>query len=213
MAVLVLVLTQQALAGEAQPETGIAQEASPEGWFAHGRSEAAFTSGAFFSPFVATHKRPTLDYTITGLQFGYMLGDARGAGWWRGNFELAADTFGSAIFKGPGTYIAGETVWVKYNFLPQKPRGLVPYFQAGAGIVLTDIDRGIVGERFNFNLDLGIGARYFISRRCSLDLEYRYQHISNANLGRHNPRTCLWDENADGALRKKIRLSLEVTRD
>ena len=46
----------------------------------------------------------------------------------------------------------------------------------------TDIDHSILGQPFNFNLDLGAGVRYFIGRNWSLSLEYRYQHISNANL-------------------------------
>ena len=29
-------------------------------------------------------------------------------------------------------------------------------------------------------------ARYVLARHWSLDLEYRYQHISNANLAGHN---------------------------
>ena len=50
----------------------------------------------------------------------------------------------------------------------------------------TDIDHGIVGQPFNFNLDLGFGVRYFLGRNWSLSLEYRYQHISNAGLNKHN---------------------------
>jgi opacity protein-like surface antigen len=53
-------------------------------------------------------------------------------------------------------------------------------------LVTTDIDRGLVGQPFNFSLDLGVGLRYFVTRRWSINLEYRFQHISNADLGQRN---------------------------
>ena len=155
------------------------------GLFERGRSETSIASGALFSPFIATRNRPTINYTITELQLGYMLEDLREAGWLRGNFELAGDVYGSGIFKGPGSYLAGATLWLRYNFVPPGWR-LIPYAQAGAGITFTDIDHDIVGEDFNFNLDVGFGARYFLAKNWSLNLEYRYQHVSNANLGKRN---------------------------
>jgi lipid A 3-O-deacylase len=175
-----------ALAGEDAAAAAQGRALSPDHLFGRGHYEAAFTSGVFFSPFVATQNRPTIDYSFTGLQLGYMLSDVKGSGWWRGNFELAGEGFGSAVFEGPGGYIAGGTLWLRYNFLPRIAPRFVPYVQAGAGILSTDIDHGIVGQPFNFNLDLGVGARYFIARNWALSLEYRYQHISNANLGRNN---------------------------
>jgi opacity protein-like surface antigen len=62
----------------------------------------------------------------------------------------------------------------------------IPYTQAGLGLTSTDIDRQIVGQPFNFNLDLGAGTRYLLSEHWALNLEYRFQHISNANTGTHN---------------------------
>jgi hypothetical protein len=184
--ILLLLIAPMARGGEAQPQTAVPESPSFEDWFSHGRWEAALTGGVLFSPFLATHGRPTIDYTYSGVQLGYMVCDTLGSSWWRGNFEVAADTFGSAIFEGSGSYIAGETFWLRWNFVPPKLHGLTPYVQGGLGFVFTDIDRSIVGQRFNFNLDIGIGARYFISQRCSVNLEYRYQHISNANMGEHN---------------------------
>jgi len=156
-----------------------------EGLFEHARYEATITSGALFSPFLATGGRPTINYTITEVQFGYMLSDVKGHGWTRGNFELVGEGFGSAIFYGEGSFIAGITVWLRYNFAPPSWR-FVPFAQAGMGLTSTDIDHKYVGQPFNFNLDIGIGTRYLLSERWSLNLECRYQHISNANTGEHN---------------------------
>jgi lipid A 3-O-deacylase PagL len=153
--------------------------------FERSQLELCLDSGVLFSPFVATRNRPTIDYTITEIQLGYMVTPVNHAGWLRGNLELLGDAFGGRVFEGVGSYVTGATAWLRYNLVPHSAR-LVPYAQAGGGFVFTDIDRGIVGEDFNFNLGLGVGARYFLSERWSLNLEYRYQHISNANLGRKN---------------------------
>jgi opacity protein-like surface antigen len=48
------------------------------------------------------------------------------------------------------------------------------------------LDRRIESQNFNFNLNLGAGVRYFVARNWSLNLECRYQHISNADMARHN---------------------------
>ena len=161
--VLLLLNVQLAAAGEDPATDSPARTFSPDRLFEGGRYEAAFTSGMFFSPFVATRNRPTIDYSLTSLQLGYMLGDVKGDRWWRGNFELVGEGFGSAIWEGPGSYIAGGTLWLRYNFVPRRSPGLVPYTQAGAGAVSTDIDQEIVGEPFNFNLDLGISLRCFLA--------------------------------------------------
>jgi len=185
--VFLLLICQVATGGEAQQQTNDTKTVVMDLWFTDGQCEATFTSGALFSPFGPTKGRPTINYTISELQLGYMLTDPHGPGWLRGNVELAGEGFGGAVFLGSsGSYVAGGTLWLRYNFLRTKAYGLCPFFQGGGGFTFTDIDRGVVGQRFNFNLDLGAGARYFLSQRCSLNLEYRYQHISNANLGPHN---------------------------
>lgn len=153
--------------------------------FERGRCELTLGGGAMLSPIGLPRNRPVINYSMTDLQLGYMLGDVKGAGWWRGNFELVGEAFGSAIFEGPGSYLAGGTLWLRYNFVPSTWR-LTPYLQAGAGLVTTDIDRGLVGQPFNFNLSASLGLRYFLSRHWSIEAEYRFQHISNADLGRKN---------------------------
>ncbi len=156
-----------------------------EDLFSSGRHEASLNTGVLFSPFIANGGRPIINYTITEAQFGYMLGGGLHHGALRGNFEVLGEGFGSAIFEGSGGYIAGMTLWARYNFLQPEWR-FVPYIQAGAGLTATDIDRHIVGQTFNFNLEVGLGTRYLLTEKWALLVEYRYQHISNANTGAHN---------------------------
>jgi hypothetical protein len=153
--------------------------------FEQGRYEMGLNSGVLFSPFAATKGRPTINYTITELQLGYMLTDVKQAGWLRGNVEILGNGFGGTIFRGSGKYVAGGTLWLRYNLIPANSR-FGAYAQAGAGLTFTDIDREMVGQRFNFNLDLALGIRYFMRSDLALNLEYRYQHISNSNMAQHN---------------------------
>ena len=153
--------------------------------FAYGRFEGTLTSGVMFSPFIANGGRPTINYTISEAQVGYMLGGGAEEGWCRGNFEVVGEGFGSSIFEGSGNYIAGLTFWGRYNFVQPSWR-FVPYIQGGAGLTVTDIDHHIVGQAFNFNLNIGVGTRYLLSQRWAVLLEYRFQHISNANSAAHN---------------------------
>jgi opacity protein-like surface antigen len=38
------------------------------------------------------------------------------------------------------------------------------------------------GSHFNFVLQAGLGFQYAVGDRNTLDLEWRYNHLSNANL-------------------------------
>ncbi len=149
------------------------------------RWEANISSGVLFSPVGTPKDRPVINYTITTLQLGYMLTDVGGPGILRGNFEVAGDVFASKVFIGPGSYIAGGTVWIRYNFVPAGWR-IIPYLEGGAGLTTTDIDRSYVGQPFNFNLDIAAGLRFFVAKNWSVNLSCQYQHISNANTGNKN---------------------------
>ena len=168
-------------AGTARAEN----DASLDEFFRGGHFEASLGNGCLFSPFAAIRNRPTLNYTISELQLDYMLTDVSGPSLWRGNWEVASGAFGGTAFDGVGDDIAGATVWLRYNFVPRQSR-FAPYLHAGAGLTYSDINRRLVGQDFNFNLDLGAGVRYLLSSHWSVNLEYRYQHISNANMADRN---------------------------
>jgi opacity protein-like surface antigen len=163
-----------------------------ENHFQSGVYEASAGCAILFSPFVATDNRPTVNYQLTELTLGYMLTPVRGSRFWRGNFEVAGSAFGGPIFEGQGSYVAGIAVWGRYNFVPRSGH-FVPFLQVGMGLTETDVDRRLEGQNFNFNLNAGLGTRYFISPNWSVNAEYRYQHISNANLSSRNVGV-----NADG---------------
>ena len=153
--------------------------------FHSGRFEPSVGAGVLFSPMITGKGRPTENYALGDAQVGYMVTDLWGEGFLRGNFELAVEAFGAGIFSGTGNYVAGGTLWFRYNFVPHDWR-VLPYAQVGGGLTSMDIDHRYDGMNFNFNVDAALGARYFIEPRLAVNLEYRFQHISNADLGRHN---------------------------
>jgi opacity protein-like surface antigen len=68
----------------------------------------------------------------------------------------------------------------------QENSRFIPYLQVGAGGTSVEVLQRVEGENFNFNLDAGLGCRYFFTRSFSANAECRYQHISNADLSAHN---------------------------
>jgi lipid A 3-O-deacylase len=154
-------------------------------FFQRGKQEVMLSGGMLFSPVGADKNRPTLNYTLSGLQWGWMLTDPKSSGWLRGNFEAAGEVMGGAVVKGRGSYMVGGTLWLRYNFLQPNWR-VVPFFQAGAGAEATDMDPRLIGETFNFNLNVGAGVRCFIAKDWAVSAECRYQHISNAKLSNHD---------------------------
>ena len=178
--VLVFFIFNVAISGTLKADEPIADSHFQKGLF-----ETSLGSGAMFSPFITGMNRPKLDYTVTEVQFGYMLTDAAGPAFLRGNCEIAGSLFGGGIFEGEGTYVSGTTIWLRYNFVPRNSR-FAPYMEGGAGLTLTDLNRQIENQNFNFNLNLGAGVRCFFARSWSLNLEARFQHISNANMSSRN---------------------------
>ena len=154
-------------------------------YFERGKYEVSLVSGVMFSPVGADRNRPTVDYSLSGLQLGWMLSTPGESGWLRGNWEVALEAMGGTVFNGRGSYMAGGTVWARYNFIQPGWR-VVPYVQGGAGAEATDFDQRLIGETFNFNLDVGVGARCFLAQKWALEFECRYQHLSNAKISNHD---------------------------
>jgi|TARA_Y100000310_G_C20555900_1_gene750505 hypothetical protein len=77
----------------------------------------------------------------------------------------------------------------RYNFERFSDK-LIPFCELGAGILYNDIyqnkDQGLVGQALEFSLMAGTGLTYFISKDTALDLNFAFEHISNANLAKRN---------------------------
>lgn len=78
----------------------------------------------------------------------------------------------------------GSPVGAQVNFVHN--RRFEPFLTAGGGFLY--FDRRLFGEtQFNFTAQMGGGVQLFTGHGSTLDLGYKYHHISNANLGDQNP--------------------------
>src|SRR5579871_3524240 len=145
------------------------QSNASENPFQRGKYELNLSSGIMISPIGADRNRPTLNYTLSGIEFGWMLTDVSHNGWFRGNLEVTGQIIGGAVYFGPGNYLAGATAWARYNFVPQQHWQVIPYIQGGAGAEAIDMDTRLVGGGFAFNLNVGVGARYLVANNWSIN--------------------------------------------
>jgi len=72
-----------------------------------------------------------------------------------------------------------------------RPREKVQPFLSNAAGVLYYNDRVLSpqGSQFMYTIDFGAGVNLFTSRRNAVQMGFRYQHLSNANISVHNPGT------------------------
>jgi lipid A 3-O-deacylase len=177
---LLFLLAVQAQGGTST--TGEKTSVTTETPFDKGKLELQSASGAYFS--VGHSDQPSLNYSSTAYRLGIMLNTPDGEGWLRGNCELMLQLFGGSVFDGPGNYLGGAAVVLRYNFVQPQAKW-VPYAQIGAGAVYNDIykdqSQRLIGEAWEFDLEATIGIRYFLNNRWSANLEGGYRHISNAD--------------------------------
>ncbi len=188
---LVLFTAGTAVAGnQVAPPAKNALGSSP---FDAGRHEIQIGAGINMSINSASAARPTLDDVDAHMRVGWMLNDPMLNEWlggiFRGNIELLADAFAGGIVRGPGNYLAGMSLLLRYNYL-QPGWKLVPYHQFGIGFAYSDVHEDVtqrlLGQEFEFNLQCGIGVRYLLSDRSALYVEGSWRHISNAGLANRN---------------------------
>jgi hypothetical protein len=135
---------------------------------------------------------PAFDYIPIGLRFGCMLTDPLFDGsCFRGTVEGLLEVNYDKVIREFGHYASGANLILRYNFV-QTDCIVVPYFQGGAGFVLTDGYKWpspyqrLIGEQFEFLLRIEAGARVMLTECVSLDVEAGVQHISNACLAKRN---------------------------
>ena len=73
---------------------------------------------------------------------------------------------------------------LRYNFL--ESGRVVPFIEAGAGLLGTDFDLKGQSDGFNFSVQGGLGLHFFVLPRVAVTAEARLHHISNAGLRQPN---------------------------
>jgi opacity protein-like surface antigen len=156
-----------------------------------GRISFQFMAGVLSAHRYLLHThRQEFTYVQTNLRLGWMLNTPSDDEWiLRGNFEALFEATYSKITEGFGNYMYGVTALIRYNFVRPDAK-LVPYFQAGVGIVHTDAHRDmtqkLIGQSIEFTPQGSIGLRCLLAENWSFDAEFLYHHISNAGLTDRN---------------------------
>ena len=153
-----------------------------------GNWEFSFVTGPFFGP-LKSGERERISYYANSFRAGYNLTDIFGSedAWYRGNVQLVGELFIAEIFNtvGGGSIVIGPNVLVRYNFIQPGWR-IVPYIQAGPGLVYTDTENNSIGLNHCFQLNGAVGLRYLLNEDWSVSVEADWHHMSNANIGHSN---------------------------
>lgn len=124
-----------------------------------------------------------------GARYGWILTDPHGPGILRGRFEYAVEAMPILYVYQPGgkAYGVGFSPWImKWNMEPH--RRIAPYIELGGGAVVTtrQVPRG--ESNFNFTPSGAIGVN-ILRGKYHWSIDFRYFHISDAQLTEFNPGT------------------------
>lgn len=168
--------------------TAVTQAADPSPQITVGTQEVGLTAG-----YLLPH-RLTTDHTTKQQGPAFMptwmmtVTDPVGDGWYRGQVSIGAEVVYIQFREPLLAHGIGFTPKIKYTFVACDR--LRPYVEFAGGPFWTDLGGRIPEEstQFNFVLTAGFGVSWFITPQTSLNVGYRFHHISNAgtqypNLG------------------------------
>ena len=124
-----------------------------------------------------------------GLRYGWILTDAHGPGILRGRFEYAVDALPVVIVFQPGgrAYGFGFDPWImKWNLEPR--HRISPYIELGGGGLISTREIPVGENRFNFIPTGALGVN-FLRGKYHWSVDFRYFHISDAQITAFNPGT------------------------
>ena len=184
----IAIATVSANAGTVETVTTMIEPVAEFSPFTKGTREFDITAGYLVSPVFGSN-RETLNYARQDIRLGWMLNSPSGNRWYRGNFEFLLNAFVAEITKGPGSWMAGGRLLLRYNFVQPGARW-VPFIQIGGGGLGNNVHRDqsqrLIGSGFEFTLVGDIGIRYFINPHWAIVATANFEHISNADSASRN---------------------------
>jgi lipid A 3-O-deacylase PagL len=126
----------------------------------------------------------TLVPTIASLR--WQMGDVRGPGILRGNWDLTLSGAFTVIPRGPETHYGAYDMGIRRNFVRPNWR-IAPYFEYRLGLGRIDAKgpEGVFyaqGQDFTFTMMMGSGVRYNFNPRYAISAGVSWMHISNLYL-------------------------------
>lgn len=185
---------------KSQPSNGVLRESRPTDFntsiYYKNKLEFSLETGwlPINIPFVFdfllgdAYNQTPLKYTLVPniASLRWQMGDVRGPGILRGNWDLTFSGSFTVIPRGPETRYAAYDMGIRRNFVHRNWR-IVPYFEYRLG--LGDIDakgpKGVVwaqGQDFTFTMMMGSGARYNFNPRYAISAGVSWMHVSNLYL-------------------------------
>ena len=127
------------------------------------------------------------NFWATQLRWGRVLTAPHGPGILRGTLEYAFEVVPALVMVQSETLFGGgvNPLVLQYNFT--RSGRLVPFLQAGGGMLFTTQDVPAGTAQFNFTPQGGIGVYWLRGARTSAVFGVRYHHISNAGRIQPNP--------------------------
>ncbi len=98
--------------------------------------------------------------------------------------ELGAEAFGAARVAPDSGTLGGLVGVLRCGLASKIP--WVPFVEGAFGLAATDIRGRDLSTTFEFTYQLGAGFYYFLSERLALTAEYRWIHVSNADMEKPN---------------------------
>lgn len=104
----------------------------------------------------------------------------------RGVLEYKAEAvFGYMPDQRNGGVVGLSPLGLRYSFTGLGGRS-APYVGGALGFVYANLPDYVQGTKFNFTESVGVGFRYFMDYRTTLNVEFRYRHLSNAGIEQPN---------------------------
>ena len=127
------------------------------------------------------------DLWLTGMRLGKVLTNERGNGFLRGRLEYTVEVIPAFfVFQNSTVYGFDVTpILLKWNF--SSNRRWIPYFELGAGMLLTTEDVPEKTFPFNFTPQAGFGIHLLTNTKQAFTASLKYMHISNGGLDSPNP--------------------------
>jgi hypothetical protein len=100
-------------------------------------------------------------------------------------FQFVLEPFGTYVLEPQKNAEFGTNLALKAGFLPDTWK-FQPYLKGGIGVIYITTHVKEQGTQFNFNEYGGIGAHFFFSPKLAFTAEYRFRHLSNADIKEPN---------------------------
>ena len=102
-----------------------------------------------------------------------------------GSLTFVLEPFISYVFSPNRNVEVGNNIAFKIGILAETSK-LQPYFKGGSGPIFISQHTREQGTQFNFNDFAALGVHYFFTKTVALTFEYRFRHISNAEIKKPN---------------------------